>query len=68
MRTDILDLVMQLHQIARQVEPIEQLESIGHEIRNIADKLNRVYTNHVAAGNLSPLEREYADYLAHLGE
>lgn len=65
---EILDVVMQLHGIARQLESDKKYEALGSELRNFADRLNRVYKHNSDIDNLDPVERDYLDYLSSLGQ
>ena len=66
--SNILDLVMQLHGIARQLETDNKYKALGSELRNFADRLNRVYKHNIDVDNLDPVERDYLEYLSTLGQ
>lgn len=69
---DPLDLVLQLHNIARQLEQVKHLAILGRDLRQLADQVNRVHARNREQNEfyakLDPLQRDYLDYLAHLGE
>ena len=65
---DILDQVVQLHNIARQFQSINYLSTLGTELRKIADQISRVHANHTDYDQIDPQTRDYIEYLAHLGE
>lgn len=59
---------MQLHGIARQLESDKNYVALGSELRNFADRLNRVYKHNIEIDNLDPVERDYLEYLSTLGQ
>lgn len=65
---DILDHVVQLHNIARQLQSIAHLNVLGGDLRKLADQISRAHASHTDFSKLDPLTRDYIDYLAHLGE
>jgi hypothetical protein len=65
---EIAEQVLKLHDIARVLESEPHLQILAADLRKLADQVNRVYTNHVAAGKLDPVERDYLEYLSSLGQ
>ena len=72
MPVDPLNLVIQIHAIAKQLEQHKHLEILAMDLKKLADQVSRVHANHCvyteAFNKLDPIEKDYIEYLAHLGE
>lgn len=60
---DIKDLVMRMHDIARELEKDKRYYTFSSDLRNAADRLNRVYENHYKQVSYTDAERQVLRYI-----